>query len=256
MGFQLDDALTKLGAAGFKAGGRESGSEPMHTERESRPAAAGPTQEWSRCPACGLPQRAQSDECRDCGIIISKYAPPLAQAPTREYPVCQDGKPLPNGLAAYVSPINIVCIILGLLGIYLFGTVVNRYFPEGDGPVTFLQACSDGDIDRVRELLDNGMPANVKDQFGTNGVGRASFHGHPEIVKLLIGRGAALNSDNNLGMTPLMLACKAGRLEVVHVLVENGAGVNDVNRVSGLAVLSYAQDPEIHAFLKEYGAES
>ena len=129
---------------------------------------------------------------------------------------------------------------------------------------SLVAACSEGDIGRVRRLLDEGrvsvhetteegesllslacsagyyelaqvllaMRANVEDR-GMKGdctpLMEAASAGHTDIVRLLIAHGADVNAQSSSGNTPLMYACAGGHEEVVRVLLEAGAHVEDHN---------------------------
>ena len=53
-------------------------------------------------------------------------------------------------------------------------------------------ACLDGDTERVRQLLDEGAPVDVKDKDGRTVLMKAILQGHTEVVRLLLDKGAAV----------------------------------------------------------------
>jgi ankyrin repeat protein len=125
-------------------------------------------------------------------------------------------------------------------------------------PATLVRAAKKGELERVRRLLDEGVPvdgmaAQVFPLFA------AAFYGHVEVVRLLRARGASLEltvaedttalhalAQPNLsrevcdailegatdvdrttnGLTPLMLACQFNRQPMVESLLAHGAQVN------------------------------
>ena len=60
------------------------------------------------------------------------------------------------------------------------GAVAATWLPLHD-------ACSDGDTERVRQLLDEGALVDEKDKDGRTALMLASQYGHMEVVRLLLG---------------------------------------------------------------------
>lgn len=93
------------------------------------------------------------------------------------------------------------------------------------------QAAIDGDINKVKNLLDSGVNVNQKGGGGllndSNPLNAASSMGHANIVKLLISRGANVNAaSGSMGWTPLSSAAWRGYTEIVNILVDNGADID------------------------------
>jgi len=165
-----------------------------------------------------------------------------------------------------------------------------RSEPAQDGR-SLVAACSEGDIGRVRRLLDEGrvsvhetteegesllslacsagyyelaqvllaMRANVEDR-GMKGdctpLMEAASAGHTDIVRLLIAHGADVNAQSSSGNTPLMYACAGGHEEVVRVLLEAGANV-EVHNENGHTPLMEAASAGhcgVAKILLEFGA--
>lgn len=85
-------------------------------------------------------------------------------------------------------------------------------------------ASRDGNLSRVRELLQNGVDPNAyKDQFGRSPLWDASWKGHAQIVRDLLNAGAIVDAAHNDGRTPLRVAAYNGHLDVVKVLLHAGA---------------------------------
>ena len=114
-------------------------------------------------------------------------------------------------------------------------------------------ACRAGDTERVKQLLDGDGGAHVdgKDEEGWTALGRASYEGQTEIVKLLLDQGVLLNEKDKYGrtalmwaslrgpggMTALMLASIKGHTEVVRLLLDKGALLDENNEDGGTAPL-------------------
>jgi hypothetical protein len=112
--------------------------------------------------------------------------------------------------------------------------------------VTFIQGCAtgiinasyDGNIERVKELIAEGVDVNT-DYSGVKPLHNAAANGHVAIVKLLIESGANVNAATNQGITPLHNAAANGHVAIVKLLIESGANVNAVAN-NGFAVLHNA----------------
>ncbi len=84
------------------------------------------------------------------------------------------------------------------------------------------QAACDGDIDRVRELLDDGVSAECPQLCP---LGAAVGIGHIDLVRFLLDRGAPVEGAGveQHGQSCLMSAAGDGRFDLVRLLVERGA---------------------------------
>ncbi|XP_006817520.1 ankyrin repeat and KH domain-containing protein 1-like [Saccoglossus kowalevskii] len=135
--------------------------------------------------------------------------------------------------------------------------------PVSEGIRSLVDACTEGDVNAVRKLLDEGrsvhetteegesllslacsagyyelaqvllaMHANVEDR-GIKGdctpLMESSSAGHTDIIRLLLAHGADINAQSSTGNTPLMYTCNGGHEDAVKVLLENGANLEDVN---------------------------
>ncbi|XP_061580997.1 ankyrin repeat and KH domain-containing protein 1 isoform X8 [Cololabis saira] len=152
------------------------------------------------------------------------------------------------------------------------------------------EACSDGDVNAVRKLLDEGrsvnehteegesllclacsagyyelaqvllaMHANVEDR-GIKGditpLMAAASGGYVDIVKLLLVHGADVNAQSSTGNTALTYACAGGFVDVVKVLLEEGANIEDHNENGHTPLMEAASagHVEVARVLLEYGA--
>uniref|UniRef100_A0A3B5LM69 K Homology domain-containing protein n=1 Tax=Xiphophorus couchianus TaxID=32473 RepID=A0A3B5LM69_9TELE len=152
------------------------------------------------------------------------------------------------------------------------------------------EACSDGDVNAVRKLLDEGrsvnehteegesllclacsagyyelaqvllaMHANVEDR-GIKGditpLMAAASGGYVDIVKLLLVHGADVNAQSSTGNTALTYACAGGFVDVVKVLLKEGANIEDHNENGHTPLMEAASagHVEVARILLEYGA--
>ena len=87
-------------------------------------------------------------------------------------------------------------------------------------------ALGNGNLKRVRALLNSGANVNARDNAGYTPLIEAAYLGRLAFVRLLLDKGANINARDNAGRTPLMRAAYRGRLPVVKLLLDRGANVN------------------------------
>ncbi|CAO3611337.1 unnamed protein product [Mucor fragilis] len=87
-------------------------------------------------------------------------------------------------------------------------------------------AAGDGQIDRVRELLESGIAVDGHDQFGYTAMHAAVSYNQIEMVKLLIEKGANVNIEDFEKDTPLYVA---ENVEIAQLLLDNGADPKHTN---------------------------
>ncbi|XP_022247672.1 ankyrin repeat domain-containing protein 17-like isoform X2 [Limulus polyphemus] len=158
----------------------------------------------------------------------------------------------------------------------------------GDGGRSLAEACSEGDLKAVQQLLCEGcninevtdkgesllslaclsgyyelvqlllMQTSVEDRGlkDTTPLMEAASAGHVDIVKLLLDHSADVNAQTNQGNTPLMYACAGGHEEVVRVLLESGANVEDHNENGHTPLMEAASAGHVGVakILVEHGA--
>ncbi|XP_061442853.1 ankyrin repeat and KH domain-containing protein 1 isoform X2 [Rhineura floridana] len=161
------------------------------------------------------------------------------------------------------------------------GQVDNRSLAE---------ACSDGDVNAVRKLLDEGrsvnehteegesllclacsagyyelaqvllaMHANVEDRGNKGDITplmAAASGGYVDIVKLLLVHCADVNAQSSTGNTALTYACAGGFVDIVKVLLKAGANIEDHNENGHTPLMEAASagHVEVAGVLLEYGA--
>lgn len=91
-----------------------------------------------------------------------------------------------------------------------------------------LWASLNGDVERVRRLIDDGVDLNTREDWVDSPLVLAVIGGHSEVTRLLLEEGAEGDIPNRNGRTPLWLAARFGHTSVVKVLLE--AGVNAFSR--------------------------
>jgi uncharacterized protein len=114
------------------------------------------------------------------------------------------------------------------------------------------EAARDGDVERAKQLLDQGAVLAELDAAGEPALLIASLAGHANVVALLLERGSDIHTRNKGGLTALHAAAYGGNLDVVKVLVSRGAAVNDTDNFYKMSPLHAAAEEgqtEVVAFL-------
>ncbi|XP_057767622.1 potassium channel SKOR-like isoform X2 [Salvia miltiorrhiza] len=87
-------------------------------------------------------------------------------------------------------------------------------------------AANDGDLHRLRRLVEAGADPNKVDYHGQSPLHRAAAMGYEDIVQFLIQIHADINLRDNFGKTPLFEAIKKGHGGAASLLEEAGAAAH------------------------------
>ncbi|RLW55109.1 MAG: hypothetical protein B6D70_14545 [gamma proteobacterium symbiont of Stewartia floridana] len=119
-----------------------------------------------------------------------------------------------------------------------------------------LAAATSGEVDRVNDLLSQGVDVNTKNPTGRSVLHIAAFNGNLQTVRALLAAGADANLADGAGLTPLMEAASFGHLEVVRLLIQRGADVNAADQAGNtpLTLSNRGRHTEVSALLTEMGA--
>ena len=121
----------------------------------------------------------------------------------------------------------------------------------------YLGAIRNADVQKLRELLDQGSSPNARDAAGNTPLMHAAAYASAACVRLLLDRGADVNATNAAGATALMRA--AFDYDKVKLLVERGADVNARSGMGNSALLLAARPANSHRtveFLLSRGADA
>ncbi|XP_070190177.1 protein phosphatase 1 regulatory subunit 12A-like isoform X10 [Littorina saxatilis] len=118
-----------------------------------------------------------------------------------------------------------------------------------DGCV-FLAACSSGDKDEVKKLLERGADINTANVDGLTALHQACIDDNLDMVEFLVEEGADVDVCDNEGWTPLHATASCGFTEIARYLLKHGANVAAVNNDGDLA-LDIAEDEEMENLLQK-----
>lgn len=82
------------------------------------------------------------------------------------------------------------------------------------------RAASQGETERVTQLLEQGADPNSRNRFGSTALHLAARHGHLPVVELLLSHCAATSLRDNHGNTPAVLATWGVHREVLRTILE------------------------------------
>jgi len=145
----------------------------------------------------------------------------------------------------------------------LISTVLISIIPaigkenETDTATSLHQAIINGDIDKVRSILESGVDINVRDSQKWTPLHTAVNNQKNDIVQLLLDKNADVNLINNRGEAPMHLAVKSGQKNVVELLIAKGADVNaiDARFNNPLSLAQKGGHKEIAELLIKHGAK-
>jgi methionyl-tRNA formyltransferase len=111
---------------------------------------------------------------------------------------------------------------------------------------TFFDACENGDLAKVLEVIDKVENINSYNDLGRNAIIMAAFNHHVSIVKLLLDNGAYINSINKNGTTVFMYAktkvLDNNNYSFLDFLLSNGAKINLKDYKNNWTVLDYVKE--------------
>jgi uncharacterized protein len=91
---------------------------------------------------------------------------------------------------------------------------------------SLIDAAADGDLSRVRLLLDSKADVNAKTSNGFTALTMAARNGHADVARLLLDAKADVDAKTSAGATPLILAAQNGHAGVARLLLDFKADVN------------------------------
>ncbi|XP_061763207.1 ankyrin repeat domain-containing protein 39 isoform X2 [Nerophis ophidion] len=110
------------------------------------------------------------------------------------------------------------CCSLPISSSSVYQTVEEMDFQRG-----IWSAAMNGDLKRVKSLIQRGIPPNLKDTAGYTALHYASRSGHLTVCDFLLESGACASPQTPGGATPLHRAAFCGHLDVARLLLRHRA---------------------------------
>ncbi|XP_053181352.1 ankyrin repeat domain-containing protein 39 [Scomber japonicus] len=100
---------------------------------------------------------------------------------------------------------------------------VHQTLSEMDFERGIWSAAIDGELERVKSLIQKGTQPNQRDSAGYTALHYASRSGHLAVCKFLLENGACASPQTPGGATPLHRSAYCGHLDVVKLLLHHRA---------------------------------
>ncbi|MEW6711082.1 MAG: ankyrin repeat domain-containing protein [Candidatus Riflebacteria bacterium] len=145
-------------------------------------------------------------------------------------------------------------------GIFDQQPVSTRAHPAfGQKHRIMFEAIAGGNLEKVKELINEGTNLNAFDEEGFTPLAIACVQSEAAIVHLLLLSGASVDQANHFGWTPLMQACInfSGDFTVIHELMAGKAAVNARNIGGETAIMRITGQNKVPLvkFLLKHGAQ-
>lgn len=113
---------------------------------------------------------------------------------------------------------------------------------QGDGATAMHWAAYRGNVDLARTLIEAGADPSVANRNGSTPLWLASTNGDAAMIAVLLDAGADPNEPLPLGRSPLMLTARTGNADAVAAMIAGGADVNARETARGTTPLMWAAD--------------
>ena len=91
---------------------------------------------------------------------------------------------------------------------------------------TFIDAAHNGEYDKVKSMLDDGVSADCHSDNGVTALITAAINNHTKVMLLLLNRKANVNAQTRNGLTALHRAAWRGSINAIKILLHHGAKIN------------------------------
>ena len=95
----------------------------------------------------------------------------------------------------------------------------------------FHRAAGKGDVSRIKQLLEEGVPVDCVDVDDETALFNAARFNSTDAIRLLLQKGANISKQDRSGYTPLHSAAMWNSTEAIAVLMEHGASINIKNDI-------------------------
>ena len=108
--------------------------------------------------------------------------------------------------------------------------MINLFVSKGTDVSDIYRAACVGDLDRVKNLIEQGVAVDANDELGWTPLYWAASMGQEEVGEFLLSKGARADVKTQDGSTPLHQASYSGALHLAELLISKGAEVNAKNK--------------------------
>ncbi len=134
----------------------------------------------------------------------------------------------------------------------------NKEISEPTAEEQLRQSALDGNLEKVKEMINGGVNVNSPDSEGHTALMFAAFNGHSDIVLLLLESEAAIDRRDLVGRTALLYGSTGPFPETVKILLDKGAKPNIIDSEEHFSPLMHAAaegNLDVVKVLIEYGAD-
>jgi ankyrin repeat protein len=141
---------------------------------------------------------------------------------------------------------------------FAFGLAWVALLPACQNPDDIIQAARFGDLKKLRDCIQSGIPVDHADPAGETPLFHIIGAGSKEAFWLLLENDTDIRLRDNLGNTTLHKAVTFGRDEFALELIERGLDINATNKVAATALHSAVRSANLGMvkLLVEKGAET
>ncbi|CAH8480599.1 unnamed protein product [Schistosoma turkestanicum] len=134
---------------------------------------------------------------------------------------------------------------------------VSQAFSLVDLGKRLLDAAKNGDVDEVKNLINNGAPFTT-DWLGISPLHFAAMNGHLSSCEALLRAGISRDARTKVDRTPLHLAAQEGHADIVELLLRNGADLSakDMLRMTALHWAAERGHTPVVQMLMRFGADA
>ena len=116
---------------------------------------------------------------------------------------------------------------------------------EWDAPAKLFKAAYQGDVEKLKEAINQKVEPNMMDEDGNTPLMIAALRGWLDVVKELHSLDVNMNAKSKKGNTVLILAACSGHVEVVRFLLDKGVDINALNDRGKTALIEAAANGRV-----------
>jgi len=110
-----------------------------------------------------------------------------------------------------------------------------------DKGTKLLAAAASNDTTAIRQLLEEGVKIETRDNSGRTPLMIATYQNHLAAARLLMEAGADVNAQDDMRNSPFLYAGASGYLDIVRLCLQHHANFNVLNRYGGTALIPAAE---------------